>query len=153
MEHFDPVPIVEAALDALRTEAEGKKISIETTLDDQLRVRADPHRLRQITWNLAANAIKFTPRGGRISVSLSLADGTIELRVKDTGKGISREFLPRVFEPFTQHDQSTTRGDAGLGIGLALVRHLVERQGGTVSVVSNGEGQGATFTVRLPAAT
>jgi two-component system CheB/CheR fusion protein len=150
VEPVNPVPIVEAALDAVRTEAEAKEVAIETALDDELTVEADPHRLHQITWNLAANAIKFTPKGGRVSVSLSKHDGTVELRVEDTGKGISREFLPLVFEPFRQHDQSATRGENGLGIGLALVRHLVERQGGTVSVASSGEGRGATFTVRLP---
>ncbi len=150
-EQVNPVPIVEAALDALRTEAEAKQVSIETAFAAELRVQADPHRLRQIAWNLAANAIKFSPKGGRISVSLAEQDGAVELRVTDTGRGIDREFLPIVFEPFTQRDQSTARGQNGLGIGLALVRHLVERQGGTVSVASDGEGQGAMFTVRLPA--
>ena len=125
---------------------------IQAELARDARVRADPRRLRQIASNLVSNAIKFTPIGGHVTVSLSRTDGVVELRVKDSGKGIHREFLPHVFEPFSHEDTSTTRVHEGLGIGLALVRHLVERQGGTIAVESAGEGHGATFTVRLPSA-
>jgi two-component system CheB/CheR fusion protein len=150
LDEVDPSPIVEAALDAVRADADAKQVVIELELDRTLRVRADPLRLQQIAWNLAANAIKFTPEGGRVNVRLSRQLGSVELGVKDSGRGISAELLPRVFDAFWQADQSTTRSEQGLGIGLALVRHLVERQGGTIRVDSHGEGTGATFTVQLP---
>ncbi|MDB4955632.1 MAG: Sensor protein [Myxococcales bacterium] len=152
LEALDAVPVVATVVETLRSDAGHKNIEIQTTLAGDANVTADPLRLRQITSNLLSNAIKFTPRGGRVAVSVSRSDGTVELRVKDSGKGIRKEFLPHVFEPFTQEDTSTTRVHDGLGIGLALVRHLVERQGGTIAVESAGEGHGATFTVRLPAA-
>ena len=101
---------------------------------------------------MIGNAIKFTPAGGKVSVALALRDGTMELRVGDTGLGMSPEFLARTFEPFSQADRSTTRTQRGLGIGLALVRHFVERQGGTIDAASPGDGQGTTFTVKIPAA-
>ena len=101
-------------------------------------------------WNLVANAVKFTPRGGRVTVWLRPRDGIAEIGVGDTGEGISSDVLPHVFERFRQGDSSITRAHAGLGLGLAIVRHLVELHGGTVRAASTGPGQGATFTVELP---
>ena len=152
LEPIDPSPIVRAAIELARPGADGKQVAIETALATGPKISADPRRLRQITSSLIANAIKFTPTGGKVSVALALRDGAMELRVHDTGLGISSEFLSRAFEPFSQADSSTTRTHGGLGISLALVRHFVERQGGTIDVASPGEGQGTTFTVRIPSA-
>jgi two-component system CheB/CheR fusion protein len=149
VERLDPVPIVEAALDTVRAAAAAKKIAVETELDGELHIRADPRRLQQIVWHIAANAIKFTPEGGALSVSLARVDGHVQISLADSGKGISGEDLPFVFQPF-RRDRSSTREEQGLGIGLALVRHLVERQGGTITAQSDGEGNGSTFTVQLP---
>ena len=110
----------------------------------------DPDRLQQVMWNLLANAVKFTPAGGRVEVGLGQSDGHVEVTVRDTGPGIEAEFLPYVFDRFRQADGSTTRRYGGLGLGLSIVRHLVEMHGGTVHVSSDGVGQGATFCVRLP---
>src|SRR6185503_10373533 len=110
-------------------------------------VIGDPDRLLQIIWNLISNAIKFTPNGGWIEVRLDRRDSNVELTVSDNGIGISREFLPFVFERFRQADASTTRPDSGLGLGLAIVRHLIELHGGTVRAASKGEDHGAVFTV------
>jgi signal transduction histidine kinase len=106
--------------------------------------------LQQIVWNLISNAIKFTPKQGRVHIRLERINSHVEIAVSDTGIGISAEFLPYVFERFRQADSSSTRSYSGLGLGLAIVRHLVELHGGTVSVASPGEGQGSTFTVKLP---
>jgi len=111
----------------------------------------DPARLQQVVWNLLSNAIKFTPKGGRVQVRLERVNSHIEIAVSDTGAGIRGEFLPYAFERFRQADQKTTRHHGGLGLGLAIVRHLVELHGGTVEADSPGEGQGATFVVKLPA--
>jgi CheY-like chemotaxis protein len=113
-------------------------------------VRGDAARLQQVVWNLLSNAIKFTPAGGRVTVRLGAQHGQASIAVADTGVGIRAEFLPHVFERFRQADGSTTRRYGGLGLGLAIVRHLVELHGGEVTVSSAGEGQGACFTVRLP---
>ncbi|HTL89098.1 MAG TPA: ATP-binding protein, partial [Leptolyngbya sp.] len=113
-------------------------------------VAGDATRLQQAVWNLLSNAVKFTPQGGRISVQLEAIDTQAQITVSDTGKGIVPEFLPYVFEYFRQEDGATTRKFGGLGLGLAIVKHLVELHGGTVGVVSQGEGQGATFTIKLP---
>jgi len=113
-------------------------------------VSGDPDRLQQVVWNLLSNAIKFTPSGGSVRVRVRRANGHVDVVVEDTGAGIRPDFLPHVFERFRQSDSSSTRAHGGLGLGLALVRHLVELHGGTVSAESRGEGQGATFTVRLP---
>jgi two-component system, chemotaxis family, CheB/CheR fusion protein len=152
VESIDPASIIQSAVDAARSLATAKRIAIETVLEPGPRIAADPRRLKHIASNLISNAIKFTPDGGQVSVSLGLADGEIELRVCDSGPGIAPEFLPHVFTPFSQADRSSTREHSGLGIGLALVRHFVERQGGTIDVVSPGNGRGTTFTVHLPAA-
>jgi CheY-like chemotaxis protein/anti-sigma regulatory factor (Ser/Thr protein kinase) len=113
-------------------------------------VLGDAARLQQVIWNLLTNAVKFTPDGGQVEIQLQLIGSQALIQVRDTGKGISSDFLPHVFEYFRQADATTTRTFGGLGLGLAIVRHLVELHGGTVQVDSPGEGQGATFTVRLP---
>ena len=110
----------------------------------------DPNRLQQVVWNLLSNAVKFTPSGGRVEVQLEYSNSQATIRVSDTGKGINPEFLPYVFEYFRQENSATTRTFGGLGLGLSIVHHIVELHGGTVSVASLGEGQGATFTVQLP---
>jgi PAS domain S-box-containing protein len=142
--------VVEEALDTLRPAAGAKDIQIEASLSPGGRVSGDPDRLQQVVWNLVANAIKFTPAGGRIRVALSHVDNHVEVVVEDSGAGIRPDFLPHVFERFRQSDSSSTRTHGGLGLGLALVRHIVELHGGTVAADSRGEGQGALFTVRLP---
>jgi CheY-like chemotaxis protein len=113
-------------------------------------VSGDPSRLQQVIWNLLANAVKFTPKGGAVYVCARRVGHSVEIVVRDTGIGIAREFLPFVFEPFRQADASSARSNGGLGLGLSIVKHLVEGHGGTVRADSDGEGQGAVFTVRLP---
>jgi len=151
-------PVVEAAIDAVRPAAEAKGVHLEPELDGRAPlVAGDPDRLQQVIWNLLSNAVRFTPRGGRVRVRLHLreadgeADGAAEISVADTGEGIPADFLPFVFDRFRQADAGTTRQHGGLGLGLSIVRHLVELHGGTVSVDSPGPGQGATFVVRIPA--
>ncbi|MDQ2970026.1 MAG: response regulator [Acidobacteriota bacterium] len=146
-------PIIDAALDAMRPAAEAKDIQIAVErrlLPGEDMVVGDPDRLQQVVWNLVSNAIKFTPPGGRVTVELSRANADFQIRVSDTGRGISAEFLPRVFERFHQGDSSTTRAHGGLGIGLAIARHLVELHGGTISAESPGKNAGSFFTVLLP---
>jgi two-component system CheB/CheR fusion protein len=147
----EPSTIVEAAIEAARPEAAAKRIAIETTLADGPKIAADPRRLRQIASNLLGNAIKFTPEGGKVAIALARDHGAMELRVRNTGPGIPPEFIARAFDPFSRADSSLTRTHHGLGIGLALVRHFVVRQGGTIDVASPGRGEGTTFTVRIPA--
>jgi len=142
--------VMEEALETLRPAAAAKDIHLESALAARSRVSGDPDRLQQVVWNLVSNAIKFTPGGGRIRVSLRNVNGHAEVKIEDSGMGIRPDFLPHVFERFRQSDSSSTRAHGGLGLGLALVRHLVELHGGTVSASSRGEGQGATFTVALP---
>jgi PAS domain S-box-containing protein len=145
------VPVIEAGLDAVRPSADAKDIQVAVDLDPRdVRVLGDPDRLQQVVWNLASNAVKFTPRGGRVDVTLRQTDSHVQLTVRDTGKGIPADFLPHVFERFRQADSTSTRKYGGLGLGLAIVRHLVELHGGTVQAESGGLDQGATFTVRLP---
>jgi PAS domain S-box-containing protein len=142
-----------AALDAVRPAAEAKNIHLSVTLDPAVdRVRGDPSRLHQVMWNLLTNALKFTPAGGQIRVTLERADGYAEISVHDTGIGIPISFLPHVFDRFRQADASTTRPYGGLGLGLSIVKHLVELHGGSVRARSPGEGQGSTFIVSLPLA-
>jgi PAS domain S-box-containing protein len=144
-------PIIEAAVDAVRPAAEAKEIRLHAALGRALgQVSGDTERLQQIIWNLLSNAIKFTPQGGRVAVRLARVGAAARIRVTDTGRGISPEFLPYVFDRFRQADVSTTRTHSGLGLGLSIVRHLVELQGGTVRAESPGEGRGATFTVEFP---
>jgi CheY-like chemotaxis protein len=145
------VPVVEAGLDAVRPSAEAKEIHLDVKLDPiESKVLADPDRLQQVVWNLASNAVKFTPKGGRMEVQLGRVGTHVQLSVRDNGKGISPDFLPYVFDRFRQADSTSTRKYGGLGLGLAIVRHLVELHGGTVNAESHGPDQGATFTVRLP---
>jgi PAS domain S-box-containing protein len=143
--------VIMAAVDAARPAAEAKNIRLQTLLDPEAAaISGDPDRLQQVIWNLLSNAIKFTPKEGQVRVRLERVDSHIEIVVTDTGVGIAPEFLPFVFERFRQSDGSTTRRHGGLGLGLAIVRQLVELHGGTVSVTSAGEGKGSTFTVALP---
>jgi signal transduction histidine kinase len=145
-------PIVGEAVESVRPAAEAKGIDLVVDLDDGAgEISGDPDRLQQIVWNLLSNAIKFTPRGGRVEVRLARVEDHVVVVVRDTGIGIEPKFLPYVFERFRQADSSTTRVYSGLGLGLAIVRHLVELHGGTVDVESDGPGRGAAFTVRIPA--
>jgi signal transduction histidine kinase/DNA-binding response OmpR family regulator len=145
------VPIIEAAIDSMRPAAEAKAIHFEVTLDRAAsQVTGDANRLQQVAWNLFSNAVKFTPEGGRVEVRLEREDMHAQITVSDTGQGIDPRFIPFIFDRFRQADGSTTRKHGGLGLGLAIVRHLVELHGGTIEVHSDGEGQGATFTVVLP---
>ena len=145
--------VLEAALDTVRPAATAKRVHLESVLEPGAEaMMGDPARLQQVAWNLLSNAVKFTPRGGRVEVHLRLVSAHIEIVVSDTGEGISPEHMPRLFQRFGQADSSSTRRHAGLGIGLALVRHLVELHGGAVSAHSAGPGLGATFTVILPVA-
>jgi PAS domain S-box-containing protein len=156
--HTEPEPVelldvISAALDTVRPAVEAKGLQVQADLDPAASaVIGDPHRLQQVVWNLLSNASKFTPPGGQIAVRLVPAEGNAELHVSDTGQGIHPDFLSHVFERFRQADSSSHRAHGGLGLGLAIVRHLVELHGGTVEVRSAGVGQGATFTVRLPLA-
>ncbi|MDQ3685758.1 MAG: PAS domain S-box protein, partial [Acidobacteriota bacterium] len=142
---------IEAVMNAVGPAAAAKNIRLQKALDPQAGpVLGDPDRLQQVVWNLLSNAVKFTPKGGRVDVRLERINSHVQIIVSDTGDGIPTEFLPQVFAPFRQADGSTTRTQGGLGLGLSIVRHLVELHGGTVQAESRGEGQGATFTVRLP---
>ena len=145
--------VVEAALDAVRPAAEAKGLRLQSVLDPRaLRISGDPDRLQQVVWNLLINAVKFTPRDGRVQVQLQRVNSHVEIVVSDTGQGIAPDVLPHVFERFQQADSGSARRHTGLGLGLALVRHLVELHGGAVEASSGGEGQGSVFTVRLPLA-
>ncbi|MBD2206341.1 PAS domain S-box protein [Calothrix sp. FACHB-1219] len=142
---------IDAAIETVRLAATAKEIQIYTQLDNYVgTVSGDSARIQQIIWNLLTNAVKFTPPKGKVEVSLQQIDNFAQIQVKDNGKGISPEFLPDVFDYFRQEDGATTRKFGGLGLGLAIVRHLVELHGGTVEADSAGENLGATFTVRLP---
>jgi signal transduction histidine kinase/ActR/RegA family two-component response regulator len=146
--------VVQSAAETLQLAADAKAISLSVSLDGNAGlVGGDPDRLQQVVWNLVSNAIKFTPKNGRVEIRVEQVDSNIEVRVSDNGIGIGSEFLPHVFERFRQADSSTTRTYGGLGLGLAIVRHLVELHGGTVAAESAGRGQGAKFIVRLPLAT
>ena len=149
----NPNAFIEAAIEASTPAAVAKGVRIQKILDTGvLSVPGDPVRLQQIIWNLLSNAIKFTPRGGRVQIRLERINSHIEIVISDTGQGIAADFLPFVFDRFRQADQRTSRQHGGMGLGLAIVRHLVELHGGSVFAASDGEGQGATFTVRLPIA-
>jgi len=143
--------VVRAAIDTVRPAADAKDIQIHLLLDTTTDVvSGDPDRLQQVIWNLLSNAIKFTPKGGRVEVRVQTIRSQIQVAITDTGQGISADFLPYVFERFRQADSTSTRAHGGLGLGLAIVRHLVELHGGTVGVESPGVGKGATFTIRFP---
>ncbi len=143
--------VVLAAVESLRPAAENKSVRLQTVIDPQAGlVSGDAERLQQAIWNLLANAIKFTPKGGRVQVRLERVNSHIEVIVSDTGIGIEPDFLPFVFDRFRQADGSKTRKFGGLGLGLAIVRHLVELHGGTAHVTSSGKEKGSTFTIKLP---
>ncbi|HEY9656013.1 MAG TPA: ATP-binding protein, partial [Crinalium sp.] len=143
--------VIAAAVETVRLQAEAKNIQIALDIDSPLApVSGDVARLQQVVWNLLTNAAKFTPNGGQVTVELRQLEQSAQIRVIDTGKGIHASFLPHVFEYFRQEDGSTTRRFGGLGLGLAIVRQIVEMHGGTVTAESPGENQGATFTVQLP---
>jgi signal transduction histidine kinase/CheY-like chemotaxis protein len=148
---LDLSQVVRAAIDTVRPTAEAKQVRLESVLDPNAGpVLGDCGRLQQVVWNLLTNAIKFTPKGGKVQVALERVNSHLELRVSDTGQGIKPEFVEGVFDRFRQGDTSTTRRSGGLGLGLSIVKQLVELHGGSVAAYSPGEGQGATFTVRLP---
>jgi PAS domain S-box-containing protein len=144
-------PVIEKAVDIVRRAANAKGVRLEMVVDTQVgAVLGDAERLQQVVWNLLANAINFTPKGGRVQVALQRVDSHVEITVSDTGKGIDPAFLPYVFERFRQAEGGPGRAHGGLGLGLAIVRHIVEAHGGTVHAESPGPGQGAVFTVKLP---
>jgi signal transduction histidine kinase len=143
--------VIAAAVETVRPAADAKAVGLETHIDPVLGpVAGDADRLQQVVWNLLSNAVKFTPRGGRVEIRLGEADGQARIEVSDTGRGIGAEFLPHLFERFRQADGFAARSLGGLGLGLAIVRHLVELHGGTVRADSAGDGRGARFTVELP---
>ncbi|WP_437683883.1 PAS domain S-box protein [Sorangium sp. So ce131] len=151
VQQVDLPAVVQGAIESVKLAAEAKGLTVVSRVDPEAAaLRGDPARLQQVVWNLVSNAVKFTPAGGRIDIALRRAGEHAELSVTDTGAGIAPQFLPHLFERFRQADASSTRKYGGLGIGLSIVKHLVELHGGTVAVASEGEGKGATFTVTLP---
>ncbi len=151
VQSVEPIGFIEAAIETMKPAAEAKDIKLHKLLDPRTGpIAGDSNRLQQVVWNLIANAVKFTPRGGRIQVLLERVNSQIQITVADTGIGIKPELTSQVFQRFHQVDASTTRKHGGLGLGLAIVKHLVELHGGAVGAESAGEGRGATFTVRLP---
>lgn len=144
---------IQAVVDSLRAAVTAKRLDLVVTVAPDLPpVAADPSRLQQVVANLLLNAIKFTPDGGRIEVRLARADSSVQLTVSDTGQGIRADYLPLIFDRFSQQNGATTRRHDGLGLGLSIARHIVELHGGTIQAASEGEGQGSTFTARLPVA-
>lgn len=150
LQWIDPLTVIRAAVDSIRPAALTKEISVLVDPVDEGPIFADPDRLQQVIWNLLTNAVKFTSRGGEIKVQMNRDGSTFHLSVSDTGEGISSEFLPHVFDRFSQADTSTKRKFGGLGLGLSIVRHIVELHGGKVSADSGGAGQGTTMTINLP---
>jgi CheY-like chemotaxis protein/nitrogen-specific signal transduction histidine kinase len=147
----DLAPIIETAVDGVRPAADAKDIRLLKVIDERAGlISGDPDRLQQVLWNLLSNAIKFTPRGGRVQVRFERVESYAQITVSDTGQGIHADFLPYMFDLFRQADSTITRTHGGLGLGLAIVRRVVEMHGGSVQADSDGEGQGATFTVTFP---
>jgi signal transduction histidine kinase len=142
--------VLNTAVESVRPAAEQSDVRIDLALDEDATIQGDQARLQQVVWNLLTNAIKFTPQGGWIRITVCRMDDRIRATVTDSGAGISKEFLPYVFDRFRQEDGAATREHAGLGIGLSIVRHLVELHGGTVTACSDGEGKGASFVVEFP---
>jgi signal transduction histidine kinase/CHASE1-domain containing sensor protein/CheY-like chemotaxis protein len=148
---IEVAPVVQTAINVVRPTADAKGIRIEAQIDNTPAViSGDANRLQQVIWNLLSNAVKFTNSGGRVMVKVTQANAAVEISVTDTGQGIAREFMPYVFDRFSQADSTTTRHHGGLGLGLAIARHLVEIHGGTIRAASRGVGEGATFTITLP---
>jgi PAS domain S-box-containing protein len=144
-------PMIDSIVDSMRPAADARHIQLETALDQSVApISGDADRLQQVIWNLLSNSIKFTPKGGNVLARLEQTDSNLEITISDTGQGIAAELLPYVFDRFRQSDSSSSRRHGGLGLGLAIVRQLVELHGGTVSVESPGEGEGSTFKVQLP---
>jgi PAS domain S-box-containing protein len=153
IESVDLEPVAKAAVDSIRLAADAKGIQLVLSIDPGVgRVWGDPARLQQVIWNLLSNAVKYTSSGGEVRLEIRSVEASVEISVTDTGEGIDPAFLPHVFERFRQADASPTRKHGGLGLGLSIVKHLVEAHGGTVRAVSEGEGKGSTFIVRLPVA-
>jgi PAS domain S-box-containing protein len=153
MQALNPAGFIDAAIETVRPAAEAKNIRVERDFEHRPGLIAgDPGRLQQVIWNLLSNAIKFTPRDGEVKVKIARHDASVAITVSDSGIGIKPEFITHVFERFRQADASTTRRHGGLGLGLSIVKHLVEQHGGTIRVESRGEGQGASFTIELPLA-
>ncbi len=155
IKEIDPVSVLEATIDGIRPAAEGKSITIHAELPSLRHIaEGDPVRLKQVFWNILTNAVKFSEKGSSIEITVSYDVNTngnyISIRFEDHGQGISKEFLPHLFDRFTQADSSSTRLHGGMGLGLAIVRDLIERQKGSVTAQSEGEGKGSTFTVTLP---
>ncbi|HSL21439.1 MAG TPA: ATP-binding protein [Vicinamibacterales bacterium] len=150
IEHVDLANVVRDALEVVRPAADPKGVAVCLKADVPIPMKGDPIRLRQVVWNLLSNAVKFTPPEGRVDVTLHVDGRMAILEVADTGRGIPPAFLPHVFERFSQEESGTTRSSGGLGLGLAIVRHIVEAHGGTIEAASDGPDRGATFTVRLP---
>jgi len=145
--------VIDAAIDIVRPAANARGVLVEVREDPALGpVAGDPARLQQIIWNLLSNSVKFTPRDGHVYISLRHVESFAEVEVRDNGIGIDPDFLPRVFERFRQAESAVIRSHRGLGLGLAIVRQLTELHGGTVTAASDGEGTGATFTIRIPLA-
>jgi len=143
--------MIESLVESMRPAADARNIELQTALDQSVTpIYGDADRLQQVVWNLLSNAIKFTPKNGSVLVRLEQIDSSLEITVRDSGQGIEPEFLPHVFDRFRQSDSSNSRTHGGLGLGLAIVRQLVELHGGTVSAESPGEGAGSTFKVKLP---
>jgi CheY-like chemotaxis protein/two-component sensor histidine kinase len=143
--------VVRASLEVIRPTADAKGVELHVSIEARPSVSGDPDRLQQVVWNLLSNAVKFTPQGGHVRLTMRRERGHAVLAVRDDGRGIEPEFLPFVFDPFRQADSSPTRHHGGLGLGLSIVRHLVELHGGSVRAESDGLGRGAVFIVRLPA--
>jgi CheY-like chemotaxis protein/two-component sensor histidine kinase len=152
VQRLDLAPVIEEAIAAAQPAADAKGIRLVTALGSAATVQGDPVRLQQVVWNLVSNAIKFTPRGGLVQVTLKKVDGYVHVQVGDSGQGIAPDVLPQIFQRFRQGDSSSTRRHGGLGLGLAIVRNLVEMHGGSVEASSEGEDLGSLFTVRLPLA-
>jgi len=151
VQRLDLAALVKAGVDTLQPAADAKGVRLQVIIDPAAAaISGDPHRLHQVLWNLVSNAVKFTPRDGRVQVTLQRVNSQVEVAVMDTGEGIAAEFLPHVFDRFRQADSSTTRNHGGLGLGLAIVKQIVELHGGSVRVQSPGKGEGATFVVSLP---
>ena len=151
LENVEPAKLLNAAIETVRATAEARSIMLTGSIAPDIgKLVADSTRLQQVFWNLLSNAVKFTPKGGQVTVEARRTGSQLEVAVTDTGEGIEPRFLPHVFEPFRQAENASTRSHGGLGLGLSIVRHIVEAHGGTVAAQSQGRGQGSTFTVRLP---
>jgi signal transduction histidine kinase len=149
---IDVASLLQTATQGLQPAADAKRVEMIASVESGTgQVFADSRRLQQVLWNLVHNAIKFTPSGGRVEIHIQRAQGCVQITVRDNGQGISAAFLPHVFERFRQEDSSTTQPSSGLGLGLSITKHIVELHGGSISVVSPGQGLGATFVVRVPA--